>query len=106
MLGIFKSVLPFLPPYGCIHGIWSFPGQRLELSHSAATLDLLTLHRAGARTHTSAATQDAAVGFLPHCTTVGTPAAFFLLPPLPYSMSHQKVILLFKVLVFFYCGYE
>ena len=54
--------------YGHTHGTWKFPGQGQNPSCSC---DLL--HWAKDKTLTSTTTHAAAVRFLTHCATVGTP---------------------------------
>ena len=60
---------------GHTHGaIWKFLGQGLNLRHSCSnTRSFRPLHLARNQTHSSTVTQAAAVGFLIHCTTAGTP---------------------------------
>ena len=78
------SVKLFAFLFVCIHSIWKFPDQRLSLSCSCE------LHRsygnarsfnppcrAGDQSYTSAVTEAAAVRFLTHCTTAGTPLRGF-----------------------------
>ena len=66
--------------YGRTHGIWKFPGQGLnpncshDLHHSCgSTRSFNPLCLSEGQTAISAATQAAAVRFLTHCSTVGTP---------------------------------
>ena len=60
--------------HGCILDMWKFLGSGLNTSCSCGnTGSFKSLHWAGNRTHTSAATRAAAVGSLTHCATAGTP---------------------------------
>ena len=66
--------------YGHSCGIWKFPSQGVNLSCScdlccscSNTRSFNPLYQVGAQTHTSTATQTAAVGFLTQCATIGTP---------------------------------
>ena len=75
---IFSFFLFFLRPQ---HSMWRFPGQELNLScscnlwHSCSNARSFNLlHQAWDQTHTSVATGTTTVGFLTHCTTVGTPS--------------------------------
>ena len=75
---IFSFSLFFLRPQ---HSMWRFPGQELNLScscnlcHSCSNARSFNLlHQAWDQTHTSVATGTTTVGFLTHCTTVGTPS--------------------------------
>ena len=72
---------------GCTHDTWKFLGQGLNPSHSynlhcscGSAGSFNPLHQAGDQTHTSTGNRTAAVMFLTHCTTVGTPrlSVFFL----------------------------
>ena len=86
VLVMFSSFLPsFLPSFflnGYTWGIWKFPGQGLHLSHS---FDLYhscdnarsfhPLHPGQDPSCTSTETWAAAVRFLTHCATVGTPCS-------------------------------
>ena len=66
----------FLEPH---HGIWKFPGQGLNLSHSSNlccscsnTRFFNPLSWARDQTQASTATQHAAIGFLTYCAMTGT----------------------------------
>ena len=57
---------------------WEFPGQGLNLSCTCShTQSFNPLHQAGDQTLVSTGTRDAAVGFLTHCATAGTPTPAF-----------------------------
>ena len=65
--------------HGCTHDIWKFSGQGLNLNHGSNlwcscgnTGSLNPRCQVGDWTPTSRVTQATAVGFLTHCTTVGT----------------------------------
>ena len=59
---------------GRIHGIWKFPAQGLDLSHSYGNiLSFNLLHQIGDQTHIPTSTQASAVLFLIHCAIVETP---------------------------------
>ena len=61
-------------------GIWKLLGQRLNPSHSCCnTGSFNPLHQARDQTCASIVTQASAVGFLTHCTTVGTPKVGLIL---------------------------
>ena len=63
---------------GLTRGLWKFPGQGLNLSHSCSNVKSFNaLLQGGDWTHASAATRGAAVGFLNHSTTAGTPELKF-----------------------------
>ena len=69
---------------GCTHGgIWKFPGQELNLSHSCdlgcSWSNSGSFNHRAVRTCASIATQAAAVGFLTHCATAGTPVVGLLM---------------------------
>ena len=78
-----EDFVPFFFLNGCTHGIWKFPGQGLNPSHS---FDLC--HncgnavspnpgcQAGSQTYTSAVIWAAAVRFLTQSASVGTPTPF------------------------------
>ena len=61
----------FMYLFGCTHGIWKFPGQRLNLGHSCELRcscghagSLTPCDRCGNQTHASTATQAAAEAML------------------------------------------
>ena len=77
--------------YGCIHGIWNLPGQRLNLSHNCSNSKYFRpLHGAG--TWASIATWAPPVGFLTHCTTAGIPSLFLKWKKGTYSLCIQTPI--------------
>ena len=76
----------FFSFYGHTCGIWKFPGQVSNPSHSCAlwsrcsnTRSSNLLHRARHQTYTSATAQATAVRSLTHCATEGTPLNHFFL---------------------------
>ena len=67
------------------YSMWTFLGQGFNLSHSCDLChscgnagSFNPLHQAGDRTQAYAAARVTAVGFLTHCTTLGTPVPGFL----------------------------
>ena len=73
------------------HSIWKFlsqgltPSHSYDLSHSSGNTESFNpLCWAKDRTHTSVATQAAAVGFLTHCASAGTPHMLYYLMLIPF----------------------
>ena len=80
--------------FGRTHHIWKFVSQELNLSQSCSnTGSFNPLWQAGDRTCTSAATWAAAVRFLTHWATVGTPEMFFLREEFYLKETSPKIIL-------------
>ena len=75
----------FLFFYGCTHRVCMLLGQRLNPSFSCGNAKFFNpLHQAGNRTRASAVTWIAAVWFLTHCATAGTPhTEYFHFPKNP-----------------------
>ena len=88
------------------HGLCKFSGQGLWLWATAvtqaaavATPDPFNLFcQVGDRTHTSTALWAAAVGFLTHCATVGTPCWVFLMWPALAENRHKDITCLVVIL--------
>ena len=104
--------------YGCCCGTWKFLGQGLNLSHNCDPSHSCSnagsfnpLHQVRDQTYTSTVTWAAAVRFLTHCTTVGTPIIFFPWGRVTFCfifvyLTILEYILNFLVLCYEYCGFS